>query len=75
MEVSLTYGRLIDHLLIGAREQQGDGYNIPYNNDLQNSDLLDTFDFEQFLDNNAFAFDPSQFDSGEMLEAPMGDTA
>ena len=56
--------------------KQTNGYDdMAFNPDLENTNLLENFDFEQFLDNNAFAFDPAQLDGGEMLQAPMGDAA
>ncbi|KAL9101278.1 MAG: hypothetical protein Q9163_003450 [Psora crenata] len=52
-----------------------DGFNMNYNDNLETSNILENFDFEQFLDHNAFSFDPAQFEGGEMLEAPIGDAA
>lgn len=53
-----------------------DQYNpMPFNNDLSNPDLLDNFDFEQFLqstDGGDFNFDPAAFESAEGIEAGIG---
>ncbi len=51
---------------------------MPFNNDLSNPDLLENFDFEQFLQNTNdgdFNFDPSAFENGDPpLEAGMTGT-
>lgn len=50
---------------------------MPFNNDISNPDLLEHFDFEQFLqstDGGDFSFDASAFESGEPLEASMTGT-
>ena len=48
---------------------------MPFNNGLDNpGDLLDNFDFAQFLETNdagEFTFDPSTFDTNEGIEAGM----
>lgn len=43
---------------------------MPFNSDLNNSDILDYFDFEQFLrtTNRDFNFDPSIFETGDGIE-------
>lgn len=50
---------------------------MPFNSDIGNPDLLEHFDFEQFLQSNDsgdFSFDASAFESGEPLEAGMTGT-
>ncbi|KAL6713948.1 hypothetical protein ACLMJK_008442 [Lecanora helva] len=55
-----------------------DSYNITFNNDLSNPDLLENFDFEQFLQNTDagdFNFDPVAFDTNaDNMEASMTGT-
>ena len=41
--------------------------------DIQNTDLLDTFNFEEFLDQNAWHLDPTPFDGTEMIDPQMGE--
>lgn len=47
---------------------------MPFNSDLNNPDLLENFDFEQFLQttDGDFNFDPSSFGDAEGIEAGMG---
>ena len=49
---------------------------MPYNSDLNNPDLLENFDFEQFLSNtDDFSFDPAAFgDAPDGLEAGLTGT-
>ena len=45
---------------------------MSFNNQLENPDLLENFDFEQFLqgtNGEEFNFDPSAFDTGDGIEA------
>lgn len=54
-----------------------DSYSMPFNNDLSNPDLLENFDFEQFLQNTGtedFNFDPSAFETPDGIEAGMTGT-
>lgn len=52
---------------------QGDAFGGTFNDQMQSSDLLDTFDFEEFLDQNAFNMDMLQGDP--LLETTQIDTA
>ena len=36
---------------------------------MADSSLLDNFDFEQFLDNSAFTYDPSSMEMGDMMDS------
>lgn len=47
---------------------------MPFNGDLNNSDILENFDFEQFLQStdSDFNFDPSTFDGGAEIEIGGG---
>lgn len=48
---------------------------MPFQNDLNSSDVLENFDFEQFLQEGAdFNFDPTTFEPGDTLEAGMTGT-
>ena len=42
---------------------------------MQSDNLLDSFNFEEFLDNNAFQLDLSQVDMGDMMEPTLADPA
>lgn len=44
---------------------------MPFNSDLNNTDILENFDFEQFLQgtDGDFNFDPSTFEAGDGIEA------
>ena len=44
---------------------------MQFNSDLNDPNLLENFDFEQFLAGDAFAFDAAAYDGGESLETPM----
>ena len=46
---------------------------MPFNSDLNNTDILENFDFEQFLTNEGdFNFDPSTFENAEGIEIGGG---
>ena len=47
---------------------------MPFNSDLNNSDVLENFDFEQFLQttDRDFNFDPSTFETGDGIEIGGG---
>ena len=47
---------------------------MPFNSDLNNPDILENFDFEQFLQttDGDFNFDPSTFDAGDGIEIGGG---
>ena len=45
---------------------------MPFNSDLNNVDILENFDFEQFLADGEFNFDPSTF---EVADYDMHQTA
>ena len=49
---------------------------MSFNPDINNSDLLENFDFEQFLqstDGGTFEFDASAFEATDPIEAGVGD--
>ena len=49
--------------------------NMAFNNQLDNPDILENFDFEQFLqstDGADFSFDPGAFEGADAIEAGMG---
>ncbi len=49
--------------------------NMAFNNQLDNPDILENFDFEQFLqstDGGDFSFDPAAFEGADGIEAGMG---
>lgn len=48
---------------------------MPFNGDLNNTDILENFDFEQFLqttDGTDFNFDPATFEAGGEIEIGGG---
>ncbi len=47
-----------------------ESYQMPFNSDLNNSDILENFDFEKFLQttNGDFNFDPSTFEKADVIE-------
>ena len=50
---------------------------MDYNNDLGQGDVLESFDFEQFLqttDDGGFSFDAAAFENIEGIEAGLGGT-
>lgn len=52
-----------------------ESYNLNFNDQLTNPDLLENFDFEQFLqstNDEGFNFDPSAFEATDGIEAGMG---
>ncbi|CAD6591660.1 MAG: hypothetical protein ASARMPREDX12_006267 [Alectoria sarmentosa] len=51
-----------------------ESYSMPFNSDLNNSDILENFDFEQFLQttDGDFNFDPSTFETGDGIEIGGG---
>lgn len=42
---------------------------MQFNNDPNDSSVLENFDFEQFLQGDAFNFDATTFDIGDGIEA------
>ena len=48
--------------------------NMAFNPQLDNPDILENFDFEQFLQTTEgdFSFDPAAFDGADAIEAGMG---
>ena len=47
---------------------------MPFNPDLNDPNLLENFDFEQFLQGDAFSFDAGTFENDTGIEATgMGD--
>ena len=54
-------------------EKQGGAYSMEFNNDLGDSNVLENFDFDQFLSGDAFNFDGVGYDNTDGLEAGMGD--
>ena len=51
-----------------------ESYSMPFNSDLNNPDILENFDFEQFLQttDGDFNFDPSTFEPGDGIEIGGG---
>ena len=47
---------------------------MAFNSQMENPDLLEHFDFEQFLQttDGDFSFDPTAFEGGDAIEAGMG---
>ena len=48
---------------------------MPFNSDLNNTDILENFDFEQFLQTTAdgdFSFDPSTFEAADTIDVGGG---
>lgn len=53
---------------------QNENFNpLAYNNDLNDPNLLENFDFEQFLSGDAFNFDAGNFDDPGIEATGMGD--
>lgn len=45
---------------------------MQFNQDLSDPNILENFDFEQFLQNDAFNFDSREYGEAEGLEAGAG---
>ena len=41
--------------------------------DIQNGDLLEGFNFDEYLDQDAWHLDPQPFDTSEMIDPQMGE--
>ena len=47
---------------------------MAFNSQMENPDILESFDFEQFLQTTGeeFSFDPAAFEGADAIEAGMG---
>ena len=45
---------------------------MPFNSDLNNTDILENFDFEQYMADGDFNFDPATFEPVEGIEIGGG---
>lgn len=67
--------QILKHTLISSNlALLQEPFVMPFNSDLNNPDILESFDFEQFLQttDSDFNFDPSTFDPGDGIEMTGG---